>query len=102
MSTENTNIGLTAVDAINRDADHFCVICIACHAKDGRVMPSIYHSNIYPYKQNCHQCGAVMVEGQSSGWPQLFDPPRNSFTVVLRLTPECKESSWWTKCPPRG
>lgn len=52
------------------------VVCIPCGAyKMGPHTGSrLYHGNVYPYRQTCHECGNVMVVGANDDmWPQLFD-----------------------------
>lgn len=34
----------------------------------------LWRSNIWPYRQSCAECGAVMVSGLSD-WPELFEVP---------------------------
>ena len=52
------------------------VLCLCCHEQTpldpGDHAVPIFRINIYPYAQSCHVCGTVLVEGQTSAWPELF------------------------------
>ena len=47
----------------------------------------VYAVNILPYKQSCAKCGDLVVEGQTSAWPELFEKPmpRPRFTAQGKL-----------------
>lgn len=58
----------------------FCndsVICPDCAKemmlKAGEIrLVAIYRINIGPYKQTCHTCKKVLVEGRTPAWCELF------------------------------
>jgi hypothetical protein len=64
---------------------HTCgsrVACPSCRAATMLHGVPIYRSNIEPYRQSCHLCSRVVVEGRSPAWPELFDDPA---AVVARM-----------------
>jgi hypothetical protein len=49
-----------------------CATSLWCSERKPKSIP-IFHENIFPYKQSCLFCKKVLVEGQSSAWPELYD-----------------------------
>lgn len=50
-----------------------CVKTILYHGMNDPV--KIYHSNVAPYKQTCHNCGCTLVTAKGESWPELFSKP---------------------------
>lgn len=50
------------------------ILCNDCTMDNfGKNTVPIYHINIWPYNQHCHNCGSNIVIGSSSKWPELFE-----------------------------
>ncbi len=59
------------------------VLCSDCASTDRPVcgfpeprVVKLYRINIEPYKQSCHGCDKVLVEGRTDYWCELF-PKKN-------------------------
>lgn len=44
----------------------------------------LYHVNVYPYRQTCHNCGGCMCEGQSEAWCELFPKADTEYAEDMR------------------
>lgn len=60
-----------------------CVKTILYHGMNDPV--KIYHSNVAPYKQTCHNCGCTLVTAKGESWPELFSKPVSP--VILEQEP---------------
>lgn len=60
------------------------VVCKTCQPFKTPESADLVRDNVYPYAQSCHQCGTLLVEPRSDGWPELF---------ALDACRTCKENS---------
>ena len=54
----------------------FLVTCLECEQtipRDGGV--KLYDTNVRPYKQTCHDCGKLLIEGLTAKWSELYTKP---------------------------
>ncbi len=52
-----------------------CVVkCMKCAENNNGA--KLYFVNVFPYNQDCHCCGKIIVEGQSLDWGQMFPDMR--------------------------
>lgn len=48
------------------------VFCRPCSARRLDTGVPIWRTNIWPYRASCAGCGALLVEGASRAWPDLY------------------------------
>lgn len=68
-----------------------CDSCSKFYQDESNHLTDVYLSNILPYNQHCHNCGKLIVTGQSSQWPDLFNMPKQSTPAYRKLSVIARE-----------